>query len=268
MCQCVPGGALGASAGPAGMTWRREGSPAGRIGAPGWSWGELCVRPNIEGGSDFCGESAATWVTIALTRKVCRVSRERSRQAGITMKSGGLGFWGTVAASVLALLIGTFISWVLGFHHRVWLAVVAVAGSLGRALTFSVPVPVVVLVILAGILLYSLRFRLRYRPSQSAVAGSTEQPRTAQSPLLENEVLVIRLLAAVDGRWLLTSEIAGRARLSVLVTEQAIERLMNRQFVAYSRDLLHGTVFRLSSLGRDYAIDAGFTNNGPRGLVR
>lgn len=76
--------------------------------------------------------------------------------------------------------------------------------------------------------------------------------------LSETELVVIRLLAAADGRWAGIEEIASEAHLSRLLTEQALEKLFAKGFLRDTHNYLHGTTFRLSSAGRDYAIEEGF----------
>ena len=83
------------------------------------------------------------------------------------------------------------------------------------------------------------------------------QPKQEVQTLTENELRVVRLLAAADGRWVNLNEIAVDIRLSRLLTEQSLENLFAKGFLRDSHNYLHGTSFRLSSEGRDYAIEQG-----------
>lgn len=182
------------------------------------------------------------------------------------MDSGGLGFWRTVWASILAgvavVAIVAAASWAFGFHHQVWLAIVAVVGWLWGVLAYSVPVPVSLLAIFAGFVLYVwrsavLRKRepLAERTAESAHAAAT----VAQSaPPSDNEIKVVRLLAMADGKSMTRNELAPRAALSNLVTDQAIERLLNRKFVVQIINTAYRQAYILSPEGRDYAIAEGY----------
>src|SRR5690348_6410348 len=121
----------------------------------------------------------------------------------IVMDSGGLGFRGTVLAGLVVAVLAPAIlagaSWLFGFHHQAWLAVVTTAHVVGDALAYSVPVPVALLVIFAGFVFYVWRgavLRKRgARAKQTAVASRTTAAVAEPTPLSDNEIKVVRLLA-------------------------------------------------------------------------
>lgn len=69
---------------------------------------------------------------------------------------------------------------------------------------------------------------------------------------------VIRALVAADGQWLRVDHIAPRIQASRLLTEQVLERLLNRKLILEASNYIHGSSFRLSPEGRDYAINQGY----------
>lgn len=175
-----------------------------------------------------------------------------------------MGFRATVVASVLSTLIATFIIWLSGFWPMLWSSLSTTAAATVSAMwsivAYIVPVPLGVLALLGIALAYSLvRILSGMRPSKviSTTETSTEQTEQDAQILSENELKVVHLLAAADGRWAKLSDIAADIRLSRLITEQALEKLFARGFLRDSHNTLHGTSFRLSSEGRDYAIEKG-----------
>lgn len=171
-----------------------------------------------------------------------------------------MGFRSTVIAGVLSTLIAAFISWLLGFWPTVWSWswLSAAKAAFWSAVTYSVPVPAGIVVPVVIVLIYPLALNLfRARVSTAALTTEHSLSRAEQAPLVlsENELKVVRLLAAVDGQWVGQSDIASEVRLSQLLTEQALEKLFERGFLRDRHNYLHGTSFRLSSEGRDYAIE-------------
>lgn len=191
------------------------------------------------------------------------------------MDSRGLEFWRTVWGNILAglavLVITAAASWVFGFHHQARLVIVAVTNWLWKVLMYPVSVPGVLLVIFAGFVLYAWwRAVLRKREVlaeqvmaskvHSAEARATVNAESA--PLTDNEMAILRLLARADGKWVGIMELARRAALANLITEQAIDRLRDRGFLKHSVGM--GTSsYRLSPAGRDYAIARGYVPPPP-----
>jgi len=64
------------------------------------------------------------------------------------------------------------------------------------------------------------------------------------------------------------AELARRASLPNLITEQAIERLLNRKLLAQTVNYTYGRVYRLSPTGRDYAIAEGFVGRSTTSPMR
>ena len=92
-------------------------------------------------------------------------------------------------------------------------------------------------------------------------AAKIEIPLVPTQPQFSaNEESVIKILAAADGQWMELDEIATSLRLSHLVTEQAVERLFGLNFLIDSLSYVRGRSFRLSSKGRDYAIEHNYVN--------
>lgn len=170
-----------------------------------------------------------------------------------------MGFRSTVLAGVLSTLIAAFITWLLGFWPTVWAWVGNASSAIWAVAAYVIPVPTGVLVLLGVVLTYLCA----RKPSGAKAAVSTpsrplEQTARDLPQLSENELAVIRLLAAADGRWAGIEEIASVAQLSRLLTEQALEKLFAKGFLRDRHNYLDGTSFRLSSAGRDYAIEQGF----------
>jgi hypothetical protein len=137
------------------------------------------------------------------------------------------------------------------------LIVGAVAGWVWGVLAYSVPVPAVVLVMLAGFVLYL--WRRAALPKRAVQTERTAQIAVAEpAPLTDNEIIVVRLLARADGECVTPLQLAARAALSNLVMDQTLERLVNRKFLAPMFNRMHQRAYHLCPAGRDYAIAAGY----------
>jgi hypothetical protein len=66
-----------------------------------------------------------------------------------------------------------------------------------------------------------------------------------------------KVIVVKHGRWLGIEHISSRIQASRLVTEQAVERLLGRKMLFESLNYIHGSTYRLSPEGRDYAIEQG-----------
>jgi hypothetical protein len=166
-----------------------------------------------------------------------------------------LGFKANIAASVISTLIAALIIKLFGLWPMVWSWLNVTTATAWSVASSVVPVPVGVLALLSIMFIYFFASALL-----SARVSSTmlEQAEQELEVLSENELKVVRLLAAADGKWALLSNIASDIRLSRLVTEQALDKLFARDFLLDSHNYMHGTSYRLSSTGRDYAIEKGF----------
>jgi hypothetical protein len=69
---------------------------------------------------------------------------------------------------------------------------------------------------------------------------------------------VIRALARADGVWLKFRDLAAQLETSRLLVEQAIDNLHALDFLLDSHNYVHGTSYRLSQSGRDFAIRKGY----------
>ena len=78
------------------------------------------------------------------------------------------------------------------------------------------------------------------------------------SEMSEKELAVMRALPAADGQWLGIEHISSRIQASRLLTEHTLERLLARELLLQSMNYIHGSSYRLSPVGRDYAIVQGY----------
>lgn len=74
----------------------------------------------------------------------------------------------------------------------------------------------------------------------------------------ENEILIIKTLAKADGQYMKLGEISILLNKPKLIIEQAIDSLDSKDYLYSSLNMLHGTSYRLSDKGRDYAISNGY----------
>ena len=165
----------------------------------------------------------------------------------------------TVISGVISTLLAAFFTWLFGFWPTVWNLITDAGAWVWGALTYADPVPISVLAALMICLLYlSYRLRLVLAEKKESVESSSTAPRMqGQSKMSENEFVVVKALAAADGGWLGIEHISSRIQASRLVTEQAVERLLVRKLLLESHNYIHGSSFRLSPEGRDYAIEQG-----------
>ena len=167
-----------------------------------------------------------------------------------------MGFKSSVTSGVLSTLVAAILTWLFGFWPYVLDSIVDIASTAWWRVAHVVPVPVGVLLVLSFVLVYLLN-RLHSVLDRTAVS-TTVQPMLRQSEMSENELAIIRSLAAADGRWLGIEHIASRIQKPRLLSEQALERLLTIGLLLQSTNYIHGSSFRLSPTGRDYAIDQGF----------
>lgn len=185
------------------------------------------------------------------------------------MDSDGLGFWRTVWGNILAgvavVAIVAAAPWVFGFHHKAWLVIAGVVGWLWGVLTYSVPVPVVVLLLFAGLGVYLWRSLVLQKQAvreltehQMHSSAATARTKAEPAPLSDNEGAIVRLLARADGKGVTAGELAQRAALAKLVAEQALDHLRARGFIKEVVSWEYARLYSLSPAGRDYAIDKGY----------
>lgn len=171
-----------------------------------------------------------------------------------------LGFKSTVISGVLSTLLASIFTWLFGYWPHVWSFIVEVASTAWWVVSYSVPMPMSVLVLLWFFLMYVV-YRLRSISGQAGAAttdGMSTKPTQGLSEMSEKELAVMGALAAADGQWLGIEHISSRIQAPRLLTEQTLERLLARELLLQSMNYIHGSSFRLSPLGRDYAIDQGY----------
>lgn len=152
------------------------------------------------------------------------------------MRKGSLGFWGTVAAGVATWAVVAAVGRVAGHWPSFWSGVVAI----GLALVHPVPVPALVLAVLALVALGS-----------GFVLWRTHRLHQALSP---DEDAVVRVLGAYDGMKLAISQIGPLCGFTRLRSEVAVEALIGRRFVSFPRVSLGEVLYCLDSAGRRYAL--------------
>ena len=165
----------------------------------------------------------------------------------------------TVISGVVSTLLATFLTWLFGFWPTVWVLLTDVAAWVWQALTYAAPVPISVLAALLICLMYlSRRLALAIAPEEESTASNSAAPLMRdQNEISENELRVLKELAAADGRSLGIEHISSRIKRSRLVTEQALEKLLLRKMLFESLNYIHGSSYRLSPEGRDYVIEQG-----------
>ena len=169
--------------------------------------------------------------------------------------AAGLGFWPTTLAGILSALAVGLGTWLLGYWPAFWSWFVPVLVAAWSWLAYPVPVPAAVLIVLA-IVIVAMR---RKKPILVSGSSATQAPPKASSrsiQLAATENGVVALLAEADGHWLTIEQLASALQTSRLATERSLEKLMARGFLLDRHNMIHGTSFRLSSSGRDFALDS------------
>lgn len=172
------------------------------------------------------------------------------------MATGRLGFWGTTVAGVVSTLAVAVLTWLFGFWPSVWQWLVATSVALWAWLTFTVPIPLSIVLLALFVGLFAIRRSFFSQAGPQPAAGSPA-PSVEEPALAVAELSIISLLARVDGQWLGVENIASGVQLTRLAAERSLERLMRLGYLLDRHNMIHGTSFRLSSAGRDYALDHG-----------
>jgi hypothetical protein len=181
---------------------------------------------------------------------VCHGAESR----GGTLQTGWQLFWVGVASTVVGTVLGTVAVSVLGKLAGAW-------PTIRSGITYPIQVPAVLLVLGLSLLVVALAFLLylqvrTHAAAARALAIFNAHPASV-APLSDNENKVVAVLAAADGKRLYVSQVAERARLSNLLTQQAISSLSGRDFVNDSL-AMGGALFFLSAKGVDYAVSRGY----------
>lgn len=179
------------------------------------------------------------------------------------MKSAGLGFWGTVGAGLVVAAVVAGVPWIFGFHHAAWLWITAAARSAWAALVFPLPIPAWLAAVFVAAFLYLLRWRIRHVSRSPVPATLPAVVVDEPPPMTDNETVLLRLLARADGVAMNAHELAQRAALAKLVTNQTLDKLrgrgLTREFGGWQGVLLYS----LTPAGRDYVIDKGYVPRAP-----
>lgn len=171
-----------------------------------------------------------------------------------------MSFKSTVIAGAISTLLASFLNWLFGFWTMAWKWFTEASVWAWMALTYTAPVPISVLAALLICLMF-LFYRLHSviaQKEEAAASSSNNQLAHDQSQITGNELNIIKVLAAADGRWLRVEQISSRSQASRIVMEQAIEKLLMKKMLLESHNYLHGASYGLSPDGRDYAIEQGY----------
>ncbi len=167
---------------------------------------------------------------------------------------------------------------VLGAYFMNWWPIILakmlfIMNAIWKLIVYSVNIPAGVIISLVLIVIWLLPRKKNAsnnaisttNPRQATIlyptAAKIETPLAPAKPQFSaNEESVIKILAAADGEWMGIYDIVTSLELSHLVTEQAVERIFHMHFLIDSLNYLTCRSFRLSSKGRDYAIEHNYVN--------
>ncbi len=125
----------------------------------------------------------------------------------------------------------------------------------------------------AFVVLVALALPVMWRAIRSLLSGTASGVSTSAEDLTDAasaelgvphrdlsdvEVHVIRALVALRGQRVSIGDISNVIHKNPLIVEQAMESLEQLGMIHVELNYLHGPSFRLSSQGRDYAIEKGF----------
>lgn len=173
------------------------------------------------------------------------------------MASNRPGFWGTALAGVISTIAAAVITWLFGYWPPVWRGLSGVLEALWGLVAYPVPLPAGLLACVAFLIAWLV---LRAAVTRAApVASDNAAPPLGQAlpSLTPNELTIVQLLIRADGQWLGIEHISRGIHMSRLITERALEQLFARGYLFDNHNSLSGPSFRLSSAGRDYALDEG-----------
>lgn len=168
---------------------------------------------------------------------------------------------GTIATVVGGLILAG-LTWLFGFFPVVWSTIAAGLIWVWSLLTYLVTLSVGMLLAAACALFLAGHYLCSKRSVsiQRVTEGIRPQPVPDDEPIQisQFEGDVVRVLVGGDGSWIALHEIAGHLSTSNLMVEQALEKLYINDMILKANHYMVGTTFRLSSKGRDYAIDQGY----------
>ena len=170
------------------------------------------------------------------------------------MANNESGFWGQVTIAGLGGILTTIILWMWGLLPTAASWIGHGLSGVWKTATHPVSVPFAIVALALVFPSYQL---VRWCATILRKLSMTRGGDT--TALSENEMFVLRFLAALDGEWVGVAKIAHGLRISAYLAEQAVEGLLAKSLAIDSTKMMEGPVFRLSSSGRDYAIAQGYT---------
>jgi hypothetical protein len=170
-----------------------------------------------------------------------------------------LGFRLSVISGVTSTIVASILTWLFEFWPIVWSFLHESVVWIWEISTYTIPVPVSLIIGLVLYLSYST-YSLNSKSTEVDVLlvdKADDQLQSIQLQLSEIELKLLRVLAAADGKWLRIEHVSSRIEASHLLTEQILEKLLSKELIFESLNYISGSTYRLSSLGRDYAIEQG-----------
>jgi DNA-binding MarR family transcriptional regulator len=169
-----------------------------------------------------------------------------------------------IIVGITATVIGGLIlAWVQGVIPAIW------AWTLSQLLTIldiftanaSIPVWLLAILIISALptaLLIIMKIIHLIAPSKVVVAKADVGFAGSRPQLTENELLVLKTLAAKDGGNLRINIISKVIGLNQLRTEQAVESLINKDLVDFEQGFYDDDTYYLSGTGRNLVIELGY----------
>lgn len=158
--------------------------------------------------------------------------------------------------TVVGGLILSFILWFVGYLPTVWEGLKKLVSWFWGMSVFSIVIPAWLLgLLLVGCLPVLWRIGLRI---VSSFVPDAVAPSNNKIQLSDNENVVLKALASVNGGPVTIEVIAHTIKQNQLRTEQAIDLLIRKDFVQSSHNIIYGTSYYLSDHGRNFVIELGY----------
>jgi hypothetical protein len=177
-------------------------------------------------------------------------------------------FWRDVRVAVLAGVIVLGISaagtYALGWWPSLWRAIQHVLEFLWGALSYSVTLPLsLVVVICLAALTTTWLWRRSTRRAQTVSVSFVAPP--AAAPFTPDEVQdgVLKLLAQLDGELLHVDSIPRNLRVGTLIISHALDGLAGAGLIEPRYGSYRTPAVALTTRGRDYVIAAGLAPKTP-----
>jgi hypothetical protein len=174
----------------------------------------------------------------------------------------------TIIGTVVGGLILSFVLWLVGFLPAVWAWLVNIFKTIWGWVTADLATPVWLLSMLIifslpvlwriGLKTVSFIIPAKENEITSTSVNGEPVPQNIASQLSENELLVLRALAAEDGGSAHLDTIASRIRQNQLRTEQTLDSLLRKGLIHDSFNYIYDTSYYLSDRGRDLVIELGY----------